>query len=114
MDSKEKRPGPVCPCQDCYVEWAQEEIDRLLAEVSNSRELSKACWEVNRTLRQRLKETTNLLLVTPIEDPAKLKHENDRLSRQLAEINKQRLMAEGKVEQYRLVFEQMRKIGGLD
>lgn len=106
-----KRPGPVCSCRDCYVEWAQEEIDRLMAEVENGKQLSQACWDVNRSLRQRLKETTNLLLATPIEDPAKLKHEVERLSKQLAEINKQRLIAEGKVEQYRLVYQQLQRIG---
>lgn len=70
--------GPVCPCKECYSEWAEEEIGRLQAQVKGKDEMIATVWEVSRTFYERLKEA-----------------------------DKQRLIAEGKLEQFRLCFDQL-------
>lgn len=70
--------GPTCKCPDCYRDWADGEIERLQSTVHDKDELIAAVWEVNRSYYDRLKET-----------------------------DKQRLMAEGRLEQIRLTWEML-------
>lgn len=72
--------GPVCQCPDCYRDWADEEIQRLQFTVHNKDELIAAVWDVNKVYYERLKEA-----------------------------EKQRLMAEGRLEQVRLSWNMLQQ-----